>query len=151
LGDEDVLLVGIGAMAATAVEVAERLVAQGIGVTVVDPRWIYPIDPDLVRRVGRHRLVVSIEDNGRAGGYGSVLGQELRDAGVTTTFRDFAVPQVFFPHRKRTEVLAEAGLTAQEISRDIVELFARQQEMSLATARSPAADESSDVRRARDA
>src|SRR5215210_6030483 len=70
-GAKDVLLVGVGSMAATSGEVAERLAAQGIGVTVVDPRWVKPVDPALLDLAGDHRLVVSVEDNGVVGGCGS--------------------------------------------------------------------------------
>ena len=54
----------VGSMASVGVEVGERLAAQGIGVTVVDPRWVKPVDPALVDLARDHRLVVSIEDNG---------------------------------------------------------------------------------------
>ena len=81
-GAKDVLLVAVGAMAATCVEVAERLVAQGIGVTVVDPRWVKPVDPALVELAREHRLVVSVEDNGVVGGCGSVLLQTLNEERV---------------------------------------------------------------------
>ena len=78
----DVLIVGIGSMAATAVDVATRLQDQGFGVTVVDPRWVKPVDPELVELARTHKFVVTIEDNGRAGGCGSAITQALRDAGV---------------------------------------------------------------------
>ena len=81
-GARDVLVVAVGAMATTAVEVADRLVAQGIGVTVVDPRWVKPVDPALLELARQHRLVVSIEDNGETGGCGAVLLQTLNAAGV---------------------------------------------------------------------
>src|SRR6476619_7509125 len=74
-GTKDVLIVGVGSMATTAVEVANRLVAQGIGVTVVDPRWVKPVDPAIVQLAREHRLVVSVEDNGKVGGVGAVLLQ----------------------------------------------------------------------------
>jgi 1-deoxy-D-xylulose-5-phosphate synthase len=51
--------------------------------------------------------------------------QALADAGVLTPVRDIAVPQEFPEHAKRAEVLAEAGLSAQQIARDLVESFAR--------------------------
>src|SRR3954454_17361785 len=57
-GDRDVLIVAPGAMAATAVDVADRLTDQGIGVTVVDPRWVKPIDRALVPLAAQHRIVV---------------------------------------------------------------------------------------------
>ena len=126
----DVLLVGIGSMAATAMDVAQRLEAQGIGVTVVDPRWIKPVDPKLIELAANFRLVVTIEDNGRAGGCGSAITQALRDAGVDTPVRDFGIPQRFLEHAKRPAVLQEIGLTGQELARDITEQIARHQNPS---------------------
>ncbi|HET6985935.1 MAG TPA: transketolase C-terminal domain-containing protein, partial [Kribbella sp.] len=123
----DVLLVGIGAMAATAMDVAQRLEAQGFGVTVVDPRWVKPVDPKLVELAADVKLVVTIEDNGRVGGCGSTIAQALRDGGVKTTVRDFGIPQRFLEHGKRPAVLQEIGLTGQELARDVTELIAKHQ------------------------
>jgi len=120
-GGRDVLLVAPGAMAATAVEVAQRLSDQGIGVTVVDPRWVKPIDEALVALAAEHRLVVSIEDNGRIGGFGANLLQLLNDAGVHTPFRLHGIPQEFLPHAKREAILDRIGLTPQTLARRIVE------------------------------
>ncbi|HEU5043556.1 MAG TPA: 1-deoxy-D-xylulose-5-phosphate synthase [Nocardioidaceae bacterium] len=120
-GARDVLLVGVGSMAATAADVAGRLVAQGIGVTVVDPRWVKPVDPALVDLAAAHRLVVSVEDNGVVGGCGSVLLQTLNEARVTTPVRLHGIPQRFLAHGKRASVLARIGLTPQAIARSVVE------------------------------
>ncbi|MEZ5094208.1 1-deoxy-D-xylulose-5-phosphate synthase [Nocardioides sp.] len=123
-GTRDVLVVGIGSMATTAVGVAERLVAQGIGVTVVDPRWVKPVDPALVELARDHRLVVSIEDNGVVGGCGAVLLQTLAEAGVRTPVRVYGIPQEFLGHAKRDAILERIGLTPQTIAREVVELMA---------------------------
>src|SRR5688572_25796509 len=120
-GTHDVLIVSYGAMATTAVDVAERLVAQGIGVTVVDPRWVKPVDPALVDLARDHGLVVHLEDNGRVGGTGARLLQELNDAGVTTPFRLHGIPQEFLDHAKRAVILERIGLGAQTLARGIVE------------------------------
>jgi 1-deoxy-D-xylulose-5-phosphate synthase len=120
-GTKDVLVVAVGAMGTTAVEVADRLVAQGIGVTVVDPRWVKPVNPALLDLARRHRLVVSIEDNGETGGCGAVLLQTLNAAGVTTPFRLHAIPQQFLTHAKRARILEQIGLTPQAIALGIVE------------------------------
>jgi 1-deoxy-D-xylulose-5-phosphate synthase len=120
-GTKDVLIVGVGAMAVTAVEVAERLVAQGIGVTVVDPRWVKPVDPALVDLAREHRLVVSVEDNGIVGGCGSVLLQTLNEARVETPVRLHGIPQEFLQHAKRGVILEQVGLTAQILARSVVE------------------------------
>ena len=115
------LLVGVGSMASVSVEVAERLTAQGIGVTVVDPRWVKPVDPALVDLAREHRLVVSVEDNGIVGGCGSVLLQALNEARVETPVRLHGIPQRFLDHAKRAAILERCGLTAQSIARRIVE------------------------------
>jgi len=120
-GTKDVLVVSVGAMATVAVDVAERLVAQGIGVTVVDPRWVKPVDPAIVDLAREHRLVVSVEDSGRIGGCGAVLLQTLNDAGVTTPFQLHGIPQEFLGHAKRAAILERIGLTSQTIARGIVE------------------------------
>ncbi|SDM78655.1 1-deoxy-D-xylulose-5-phosphate synthase [Nocardioides szechwanensis] len=120
-GPLDVLVVAVGSMATVAVDVAERLDAQGIGVTVVDPRWVKPVDPAIVELAGQHRLVVSVEDNGRIGGCGAVLLQALNDAGVTTPYRLHGIPQEFLGHAKRAAILERVGLDAQSLARGIVE------------------------------
>ena len=120
-GTRDVLIVGVGAMAETAVDVAARLEAQGIGVTVVDPRWVKPVDPAIVELAREHRLVVSVEDNGRVGGCGTALLQALNDAGVDTPFRLHGIPQEFLGHAKRAAILERIGLTPQALALGIVE------------------------------
>ncbi len=130
-GTRDVLVVGIGSMASVGVEVGERLAAQGIGVTVVDPRWVKPVDAALVTLARDHRLVVSIEDNGRIGGAGSALLQRLNDEGVTTPFSLHGIPQEFLGHAERGAILERIGLTAQTIARGIVERLAADGQESL--------------------
>jgi 1-deoxy-D-xylulose-5-phosphate synthase len=120
-GARDVLVVAVGAMGATGVEVAQRLEAQGIGVTVVDPRWVKPVSPHLVELAREHELVVSIEDNGVVGGCGAVLLQTLAERGVTTPVQVHGIPQRFLDHAKRAAVLQQIGLTPQAVARAVVE------------------------------
>jgi 1-deoxy-D-xylulose-5-phosphate synthase len=117
---EDVLLVGIGPMAHLALQVAERLRAQGIGVTVVDPRWVIPVQPSIVRLAASHRLVITIEDGIRVGGIGTRVRQVLREAGVDTAVDELGVPDEFIEHASRDQILADAGLTAAKIAQDVV-------------------------------
>jgi 1-deoxy-D-xylulose-5-phosphate synthase len=121
----DVLLVGAGPMAITCLEAAVRLADQGIGVTVVDPRWVKPVDQALAGAAAAHRLVVTVEDNGRAGGFGDAVGRLLRDAGVDIPVRTYGLPQEFLEHGKREEILADAGLVPQHLARGITEAVAR--------------------------
>ncbi len=118
---KDVLIVSVGALATLSLQVAERLAAQGIGASVVDPRWVVPIPPSILALGGDHRLVVCIEDGVRVGGIGTRLRQDLRDAGIDTAVTELGLPDDFLPHGSRAEILELAGLTAKKISRDIVD------------------------------
>ncbi|NUH37856.1 1-deoxy-D-xylulose-5-phosphate synthase [Streptomyces samsunensis] len=113
---EDVLLVAAGVMADVALRAAELLAGRGIGCTVVDPRWVKPVDPELPGLAARHRLVAVVEDNVRTGGVGAAVAQTLCDAEVDLPVRTFGIPEAFLAHAKRGEVLADIGLTPAEIA-----------------------------------
>ncbi len=117
---EDVLLIGIGSFAHLAVDVAERLQAQGIGATVIDPRWVVPVAGSIVELAARHRLVITIEDGIRVGGIGTRVRQVLREAGVDTAVDELGLRDEFIDHASRDQVLADAGLTATKIAQDVV-------------------------------
>ncbi|MGP3984769.1 transketolase C-terminal domain-containing protein, partial [Streptomyces sp. KR80] len=120
----DVLLVSVGALAPMCLEIADLLDKQGISTTVVDPRWVKPVDEQLPALAEKHRVVVTVEDNSRAGGVGTAVSQALRDAGVDLPLRDFGIPPRFLDHASRKEVLAEIGLTAPDIARQVTGLVA---------------------------
>jgi 1-deoxy-D-xylulose-5-phosphate synthase len=120
-----VLLVGAGAMAATCVQVAERLADHGIGVTVIDPRWVKPLDDALAGPAREHRLVVTAEDNGRAGGFGDAVARLLRDHDVDVPVKTFGLPQEFLTHGVREQILEAAGLSPQHLARQLTEAVAR--------------------------
>lgn len=122
--DATVLVVSVGAMAPLCLDAAQRIAAQGIGVTVVDPQWVLPVDAGLPRLAARHRLVVTVEDNSRTGGFGDAVAKALRDAGIDVPLRDFGIPKAFLGQGKRTQVMARVGLTAQDIARAVIEAVA---------------------------
>jgi 1-deoxy-D-xylulose-5-phosphate synthase len=117
---KDVLIVAVGAMAGVALEAAELLGAQGIGATVVDPRWVVPVSKSVVELAADHRLVVTIEDGVRVGGIGTRIRQALRAAEVDTALNELGLPDEFLEHATRNQILERVGLTAQSIARDIV-------------------------------
>jgi 1-deoxy-D-xylulose-5-phosphate synthase len=121
----DVLLLGAGPMALTCLSVADRLADHGIGVTVVDPRWIKPVDEAVVDAARGHQLVAVVEDNGRAGGFGDAVARLLHDRDVDVPVKTFGLPQRFLDHGERGEVLEETGLTPQQLAREITEAVAR--------------------------
>uniref|UniRef100_A0AAU2V0X1 1-deoxy-D-xylulose-5-phosphate synthase n=1 Tax=Streptomyces sp. NBC_00003 TaxID=2903608 RepID=A0AAU2V0X1_9ACTN len=121
----DVLLVSVGALAPMCLEIADLLDAQGISTTVVDPRWVKPVDEAMAPLAEQHRVVVTVEDNSRVGGVGSAVSQALRDAGVDVPLRDFGIPPRFLDHASRGEVMAEIGLTAPDIARQVTGLVSK--------------------------
>ncbi len=118
--ENDVLIVSVGAMSEMALNVSNRLGAQGISSTVVDPRWVLPVPPSIVRLAAAHRIVVVIEDGVRAGGVGSRIRQEMRAVGVDTALNEVGLPVDFLDHGTRSEVLERVGLTAQQVAHDVV-------------------------------
>jgi len=113
-GGRDVLFVPVGPLASAALGAA-RILGTQMRCTVADPRWVLPIAPELVRLASRCRLVITIEENTRAGGFGTALARALQDAAVTTPLRALGLPGRFIPHGSRAELLAEHGLTATGI------------------------------------
>ncbi|GIH69513.1 1-deoxy-D-xylulose-5-phosphate synthase [Sphaerimonospora thailandensis] len=124
-GGADVLLIAVGPMAGACVEAAALLDAQGISATVVDPRWVKPLDEALVEAAAAHKLVAVVEDNGRVGAVGDAVARLLRDADLDVPVRTYGIPQRFLDHAKRPKILSEIGLTGQGIARKITEAVAR--------------------------
>ncbi|MDT0454174.1 1-deoxy-D-xylulose-5-phosphate synthase [Streptomyces sp. DSM 41527] len=123
----DVLLVAVGVLAPVCLRVAELLTARGVDTTVIDPRWVKPVDDAVPRLAADHAMVVVVEDNCRTGGVGWAVGQALRDAGVDVPLRTFGIPEQFLAHAKRGELLADLGLTPAEIAGRISAALARKE------------------------
>ena len=117
----DVLMVSVGAMASLAVEAASSAYREGVGVTVIDPRWVKPLPQSLISMVERYKSVVVLEDGIRHGGIASSISELFRDAGVNVPLHSIGVPLDFLEHSKRSEILNDIGVTAQNIARSVVE------------------------------
>jgi 1-deoxy-D-xylulose-5-phosphate synthase len=111
-----VLLVPVGPMAGPACAAAEELRLAGLGVTVVAPRWVLPIEPALRRLAGRHRLVVTVEDGVVSGGFGDALAAALRADGESAELISLGLPPQFLAHGSRNALLSAAGLDAAGIA-----------------------------------
>jgi len=117
----DVLLISVGAMATMSVEAASQAYREGVGVTVIDPRWVKPLPTSLITMADRYKSVVVVEDGIAHGGIASALSEMFRSAGLDTPIHSIGVPLTFIEHSKRSEILSDLGITAQNISREIVE------------------------------
>ncbi|MCS0635774.1 1-deoxy-D-xylulose-5-phosphate synthase [Streptomyces sp. LP05-1] len=115
-----VLLVPTGPLARQALGAARALTARGIGVTVADPRWLLPVPDELLELADRHRLVVTIEDNTRSGGFGAAVTQRLAATHRRTPALALALPGRFLAHGTRAGILAEAGLDTGGIIRSVL-------------------------------
>ena len=114
------LLVAVGPMAGPCLAAAEELGAHGVRVTVVDPRWIAPLDPELVKLAAAHRLVLAVEDTTTTGALGGRLAQATAVLGAPTRVGTFALPANFLPHGSREEVLRAHGLDAAGIATTVL-------------------------------
>ncbi|GAA3534254.1 1-deoxy-D-xylulose-5-phosphate synthase [Aeromicrobium panaciterrae] len=123
--EQDVLVIAVGAFGHLGVEAGELIRAAGNGVTVVDPRWVKPIDPALVRLAAEFTQVVTIEDNGRHGGVGSAYTQAVRDAGILTPIQVHGIEQEFLDHAKRDVILGRLGLTPRAVADETIAALAR--------------------------
>jgi 1-deoxy-D-xylulose-5-phosphate synthase len=117
----DVLLVSIGAMAAISVEAAAMAFREGVGVTVIDPRWVKPLPISLTTMAQRFKSIVVVEDGIKHGGIASAISEMFREAGLNTPIHSIGIPLEFIEHSKRAEILGDLGITAQNIARSIVE------------------------------
>ena len=125
----DVLLISVGAMAAIAVEAASQAYREGVGVTVIDPRWVKPLPTSLISLAQRYKSVVVLEDGIRHAGIASSISELFREAGLNVALHSIGVPLEFIEHSKRAQILEDLGITAQKISRDIVEWSSTVEEM----------------------
>jgi 1-deoxy-D-xylulose-5-phosphate synthase len=117
----DVLLISVGAMATMSVEAASQAYREGVGVTVIDPRWVKPLPKSLITMADRYKSVVVVEDGIAHGGIASALSEMFRSAGLDTPIHSIGVPLTFIEHSKRSEILNDLGITSQNIAREIVE------------------------------
>lgn len=117
----DVLLISVGALANLALEAAAQAHREGVGVTVIDPRWVKPLPVSLVNMAEGYKRVVVMEDGIRHGGIASTISEMFQDAGIATPIHSIGVPLTFIEHSKRSEIMEELGITAQHITRSIVE------------------------------
>lgn len=116
----DVLLVSIGAFASIAVEAAAQAYREGVGVTVIDPRWVKPLPKSLVTMAQRYKNVVVLEDGIKHGGIASTISELFRDSQLNVPVHSIGLPLAFLEHSKRAEILEDLGITVQNITRSLV-------------------------------
>ncbi len=124
LGAAEVLIIAVGAMAQTALTAAEELTRQGVGCTVVDPRWVLPVDPAIIELARVHRQVVTLEDGVRQGGVGARVTARLSEAGIGVPVRCLGLPTEYIAHGTRGEILASYGLDPAGVTASVLDAVA---------------------------
>jgi 1-deoxy-D-xylulose-5-phosphate synthase len=117
----DILLISVGAMASIAVDAAAQAYREGVGVTVIDPRWVKPLPVSaLLAMSRRYKRVVVLEDGIKHGGIASTLSEIFRESSVEMPIHSIGVPLEFIEHSKRNEIMEDLGLTVQNVTRQLV-------------------------------
>ena len=129
---DDILLIGYGSMVQTATQVAEILSEHGQEATVINARFVKPLDTELIlplaRRIGK---VVTLEEGCLMGGFGSAVAETLLDNDILVQIKRFGVPDILVDHAQPNESKADLGLSSPQIAETIIKkFFAAQQQPS---------------------
>ena len=122
---QQVAILAFGALTPAALEAG-----KAINATVLDMRWVKPLDCDaILKAAASHTLLVTVEDHQRMGGAGSAVNELLHEEGLLVDVLNLALPDHFIHHGKRDVLLAEAGLDAQGIETQIRTRLSEQQRL----------------------
>ena len=120
----DILMIAVGAMAQLAVDAAAQAYREGVGVTVIDPRWVRPLPISTLSRMSdRYSRIGVIEDGIKNGGISSALSDAFRELGIAIPIHSIGIPVDFFEHAKRNQILEDLGITVQSVARQLVSWF----------------------------
>ena len=117
----DVVIFAVGKMVEVALEAAERLELQKVSCAVVNSRWIKPVDPRIVEWARTHPVVVTVEDNVGAGGFGGAVLETLAPHGLAGRVRTLALPDEFLPQGKASDILKAHGLDSAGVAKSVYE------------------------------
>ncbi len=112
---DDVALIAVGRMVEIASKAAAELANHGVSCSVINARWLKPMDPRLEEWAAAHPKVVTLEDNVRSGGFGAAVLEALSDVGLAGRVMTMAVPDEFLPFGSAGDVLSYCQLDAESV------------------------------------
>ncbi|MBE8967265.1 1-deoxy-D-xylulose-5-phosphate synthase [Nostocales cyanobacterium LEGE 12452] len=125
---DDVLIVAYGTMVYPGMQAAEILSEHGIEATVINARFVKPLDTELIlplaKKIGR---VITLEEGCVMGGFGSAIAEALLDADILVPVKRFGVPDVLVDHAEPNESKTELGLSSHQIAERVLQAFFKQQ------------------------
>jgi len=121
---EDLLFIGYGTMVYVALQAAEILSEHGIETTVINARFVKPLDSELIlplaKRIGK---VVTLEEGSLMGGFGSAVAEALSDNNILVPLKRFGVPDILVEHAKPEQSYQSLGLTGSQIAQEIIQTY----------------------------
>ncbi|MDF5739432.1 MAG: 1-deoxy-D-xylulose-5-phosphate synthase [Nostoc sp.] len=125
---DNVLIIAYGTMVYPGMQAAEILSEHGIEATVINARFVKPLDTELIlplaKKIGR---VITLEEGCIMGGFGSAIAEALLDADILVPVKRFGVPDVLVDHAEPNESKTELGLTSHQIAERVLQAFFKQQ------------------------
>ena len=122
---KDAALIAVGSMVHVAMEAARMLAESNIDVSVVNARFIKPLDGKLILSIARRGMpLITLEENAVSGGFGDAVVALVSEMGPGPRTLTIGIPDRFVPHGKREELLEETGLTARAVTRAVADLIA---------------------------
>lgn len=125
--EEDIVLMAVGSMVKVALEVREQLKDRGYSCSLVNARFVKPIDEEAVRNACReHKLIVTMEENVLSGGYGEKVRDYVDAIGVTTRVLNIAIPDEYVEHGNVDLLKQEIGIDADSIVKKVMTQYISQ-------------------------
>ena len=122
--EEDIALLAVGSMVKTAEAVRHRLKEIGYSCTLVNARFVKPIDTDVVKELAKdHRLIVTLEENVRSGGYGEKVRDYVQEQEIPVHVLTIALPDEYVEHGNVALLYEEVGIDAESVTKRIVEKY----------------------------
>ncbi len=119
---KDVAIFAVGSMVKVAMEVRELLLAQGISPTIINGRFVKPIDTKAVEQAcADHKLIVTMEENVACGGYGESIASYMKQKGLCNDLYVVAIPDRFIEQGSVDQLREEIGMDASFVAKQILE------------------------------
>lgn len=123
--EEDIAILAVGSMVKTAEEVRHKLKDMGYSCSLVNARFIKPIDTEIIKELSReHRLLVTMEENVRSGGYGEKVRDFVQDYEIPVHLLTVALPDEYVEHGNVALLHEEVGIDAESVTKRIVSRYA---------------------------
>lgn len=123
--EEDIAILAVGSMVKTAEEVRHKLKDMGYNCSLVNARFVKPIDTEIIKELSKeHRLLVTMEENVRSGGYGEKVRDFVEDHEIPVHLLTIALPDEYVEHGNVALLYEEVGIDAESVTKRIVSRYA---------------------------